>query len=343
VARRALITGVGGQDGSYLAELLLEQGYEVFGTVRGRGLEDYPNLAAVRNRIQEVKADLMDSDSLVRSLETCRPHEVYHLASVSFVPASWDDPVRTAQLAAVVPTMMLESIRAVDPEIRYYQASSSEIFGEPKEFPQTAETAPSPFTPYGVAKAYAHFITGSYRRRYGLHASSGILFNHESPRRPLQFVPRKVARAAAAISLGLEQTVTLGNLDARRDWGYAPDYVRAMWLMLQQDEGDDYVVATGITHSVGDLVEAAFGHVGLDWRAHVQADPSLRRGKTELHNLVGDPAKARERLGFEPTVGFEELVRLLVDADLERLRAEADSPTGVGAGGTGNTIARSDA
>jgi GDPmannose 4,6-dehydratase len=343
VARRALITGVGGQDGSYLAELLLEHGYEVFGTVRGQSLEAYPNLVAVQDRIQHVKADILDGESLVRSLRECRPHEVYHLASVSFVPASWDDPVRTAQLAAVAPTMMLESIRAVDPEIRYYQASSSEIFGEPKEFPQTAETAPSPFTPYGVAKAYAHFITGSYRRRYGLHASSGILFNHESPRRPLQFVPRKVANAAAAISLGLEDTLTLGNLDSRRDWGYAPDYVRAMWLMLQQNQGDDYVVATGVTHSVGDLVEAAFGHVGLDWRAHVQADPSLVRDRTELHNLVGDPAKARERLAWEPTVGFEELVRLLVNADLERLRAEADGPTGVGAAGTSNTMQRPDA
>ena len=343
MARRALITGVGGQDGSYLAELLLERDYEVFGMVRDRGLQAYPNLAGVRDRIQEVKADLLDGESVVRSMQTCRPHEVYHLASVSFVPASWDDPVRTAQLAAVVPTVMLESIREVDPEIRYYQASSSEIFGEPKEFPQTAETAPSPFTPYGVAKAYAHFITGSYRRRYGLHASSGILFNHESPRRPLDFVPRKIACAAAAISLGLENTLTLGDLDARRDWGYAPDYVRAMWLMLQQDEGDDYVVATGVTHSVGDLVEAAFGHVGLDWRAHVQVDPSLRRGRAELHNLVGDPAKARERLGWEPRVGFEELVRLLVDADLERLRAAAEDAAGVGVAGARNTMRSPDA
>ena len=343
MARRALITGVGGQDGSYLAELLLERGYEVFGTVRGQSLEAYPNLAAVHDRVQQVKADVLDGESLVASLEACRPHEAYNLASVSFVPASWDDPVRTAQLAAVGPTVMLESIREVDPEIRFYQASSSEIFGEPKEFPQTPETAPSPFTPYGVSKAYAHFITGSYRRRYGLHASSGILFNHESPRRPLQFAPRKVASAAAAISLGLENTLTLGDLDARRDWGYAPDYVRAMWLMLQQDEADDYVVATGITHSVGDLVEAAFGHVGLDWRAHVQVDPSLRRGRAELHNLVGDPAKARERLSWEPTVGFEELVRLLVDADLERLRGGAEGPTGVGAAGTRTTMQRPDA
>jgi GDPmannose 4,6-dehydratase len=343
MGRRALITGVGGQDGSYLAELLLEQGYEVFGTVRERGLAAYPNLAAVRDRVQEVTADLLDEAALVRSLEACRPHEVYNLASVSFVPASWVDPVLTAKLAAVGPTVMLESIRKVDPAIRFYQASSSEVFGEPKEFPQTAETPPSPFTPYGVAKSYAHFITGSYRRRYGLHASSGILFNHESPRRPLEFVPRKIARAAAAISLGLQETLTLGDLDARRDWGYAPDYVRAMWLMVQQDDADDYVVATGTTHSVGDLVEAAFSHVGLDWRPHVQADPSLRRGKAELHNLVGDPAKARERLGWEPTVGFEELVRLLVDADLEQLRDSGESPAGVGAADARNTMRRPDA
>jgi GDPmannose 4,6-dehydratase len=325
VARRALITGVGGQDGSYLAELLLDEGYEVFGAVRRTGLEQYANLERVRDRIQEVKADLLDGASLMRALGQCKPHEVYNLASVSFVPASWDEPVLTAQLAAVGPTMMLESIRDVDPKIRYYQASSSEIFGEPTEYPQTPDTTPSPLTPYGVAKTYAHFITRSYRRRYGLYACSGILYNHESPRRPLQFVPRKIAHAAAAISLGFQDALTLGDLEARRDWGYAPDYVRAMWLMLQQDEADDYVVATGITHSVGDLVEVAFSHVGLDWREHVQIDQSLRRGRAELYNLVGDPTKAREQLSWERTVEFEDLVRLLVDADLETLRAKGES------------------
>jgi GDPmannose 4,6-dehydratase len=341
-SRRALITGVGGQDGSYLAELLVQQGYEVFGTVRDEGLAAYPNLDRIRDHVQEVRADLLDHRSLVRTLETCRPHEVYNLASVSFVPASWDDPILTAQLAAVGPTAMLEAIRQANNAIRFYQASSSEIFGEPKEFPQTEETAPSPYTPYGVAKSYAHFITGSYRRRYGLHASSGILFNHESPRRPLQFAPRKIARAAAAISLGLQENVLLGDLDARRDWGYAPDYVRAMWLMLQQEQGNDYVVATGVTHSVGDLVEVAFGHVGLDWRAHVRVDPSLQRGKAELHNLVGDPAKAHARLGWDPTVDFDGLVQLLVDADLAQLRG-AQSPDSVGAAGAGNTMGPPDA
>jgi len=320
-ARRALVTGIGGQDGSYLAELLLEQGYEVFGIVRVGDVTDYDNLAAVRDRVQLLRADVLDSAALTRALEESRPQEVYNLASVSFVPASWDEPVLTAEFAAVGVTVMLEAIRAVDPGIRFYQASSSEIFGEPTETPQTPDTPLSPLTPYGVAKAYGHMITRSYRRRYGLHASTGILYNHESPRRPLDFLPRKVARGAAEISLGQRHELTLGELTARRDWGYAPDYVRAMWLMLRQDEPEDYVVATGETHSVGDLVEVAFAHVGLDWRAHVRSDESLVRGRAELHNLVGDPSRARERLGWEPTVSFEELVRLLVDADVERLRS----------------------
>jgi GDPmannose 4,6-dehydratase len=322
-ARRALVTGIGGQDGSYLAELLLEQGYEVFGIVKDGRLEDYENLSAVRDRVRLLRADVLDAPALTRALEESQPHEVYNLASVSFVPASWDEPVLTAEFAAVGVTVMLEAIRAVDPGIRFYQASSSEIFGEPQEAPQGPDTPLSPLTPYGVAKAYGHMITRSYRRRYGLHASTGILYNHESPRRPLDFLPRKVARGAAEISLGLRQELTLGDLAARRDWGYAPDYVRAMWLMLQQDEPEDYVVATGQTHSVGELVEAAFAHAGLDWRARVRTDESLVRGRAELHNLVGDPSRARERLGWEPTVSFEELVRLLVDADLEQLRSAA--------------------
>ena len=324
--KRALITGIGGQDGSLLAELLLDQGYDVSGIVRRSGAS-YPNLEPLRERIDLVEADLRDQFALVRALRATRPHEVYNLASVSFVPASWEHPVLTAELAAVGVTALLEAIREVDATIRFYQASSSEIFGEPRESPQTEETPLSPLTPYGVAKAYAHFIVRSYRIRYGLHASAGILYNHESPRRPLEFVPRKVAHAAAAISLGLEGELWLGDLDSRRDWGYAGDYVRAMWLMVQQDQGDDYVVATGVTRSVRDLVETAFEHVGLDSREYVHIDESLQRGTAELHNLVGDPAKAKRELGWEPTVSFEGLVQLMVDAELERLRGEVARTT----------------
>jgi GDPmannose 4,6-dehydratase len=321
VTKRALITGIGGQDGSLLAELLLDNGYDVSGVVRRTGAH-YPNLDAIRERIDLVEADLSDQLALVRALRASRPHEVYNLASVSFVPASWEQPVLTAELAAVGVTALLEAIREVDPAIRFYQASSSEIFGEPLQSPQTEETPLSPLTPYGVAKAYAHFIARSYRRRYGLHTSAGILYNHESPRRPFEFVPRKVAHAAAAISLGQEGELWLGDLDSRRDWGYAPDYVRAMWLMVQQDEGDEYVVATGVTHSVRELVDVAFAHVGLDPDEYVHIDESLVRGKAELHNLVGDPSKAKRKLGWEPTVTFEELVQRLVDAEVERLRGE---------------------
>ena len=327
MTKRALITGIGGQDGSLLAELLLDNGYEVSGVVRRTGAH-YPNLDGIRERIDLVEADLSDQLALVRALRASKPHEVYNLASVSFVPASWEQPVLTAELAAVGVTALLEAIRDVDPSIRFYQASSSEIFGEPVESPQTEATPLSPLTPYGVAKAYAHFIVRSYRRRYGLHASAGILYNHESPRRPLEFVPRKVAHAAAAISLGLEGELWLGDLEARRDWGYAGDSVRAMSLMTRQPEGDEYVVATGVTHSVRELVELAFGRVGLDWEQYVHIDESLVRGKSELHNLVGDPAKARERLGWEPSVTFDGLVHLLVDAEVDRLRARpAPLPT----------------
>jgi len=241
---------------------------------------------------------------------------------VSFVPISWEQPVLTAQFAAVGATAMLESIRLFDKDIRFYQASSSEIFGEPVETPQAESTPLSPLTPYGAAKAYAHFITGSYRRRYGLHASAGILYNHESPRRPSDFLPMKVAHAAAAISLGLQEEVWLGDLDAQRDWGYAGDYVRAMWLILQQEEPDDYVIASGEAHSVRELVECAFQRVGLDWREHVQIDESLLRGRAELHNLVGNPARARDRLGWRPEVSFVELVHMLVDAEVARLEPE---------------------
>jgi GDPmannose 4,6-dehydratase len=322
--RRALITGIGGQDGSLLAELLLEAGYEVVGLVRP-GSPRYENLAAMEERIELHEADLLNQTSLAQALRAARPHEVYNLAAPSFVPASWEQPVQTAEFAAVGATSLLEAIRLVDPEIRFYQASSSEIFGDPAEVPQTESTPLAPVTPYGVAKAYAHFSARSYRHRYRLYACSGILYNHESPRRPLQFLPRKVAYGAAAISLGVEQELVLGDLDARRDWGYAGDYVRAMWLILQQDEPDDYVVASGEAHSVRELVRCAFAHVGLDWQQHVRVDPELQRGKAELHRLVGNPAKARARLGWEPELDFTKLVHLLVDADLARLRTHATS------------------
>ena len=318
--KRALITGIGGQDGSYLAELLLQEGYEVFGVVRRATSERYENLDAVRERVELIQADLLDQLSLVDALRTCKPHEVYNLAAPSFVPASWRQPVLTAEFAAVGATALLEAIREVDGSIRFYQASSSEIFGEPVETPQTETTPLAPLTPYGVAKAYAHFITRSYRRRYGLHASAGILYNHESPRRPLEFVPRKIANAAASIKLGLAGEVWLGDLDAQRDWGYAGDYVHAMWLMLQQDAPEDYVIASGTSHSVRDLVSCAFELVGLDWKRYVRIDESLIRGPAELHHLVGDASKARERLGWFSSLDFEGLIRLLVESDLERLR-----------------------
>jgi GDPmannose 4,6-dehydratase len=324
VARRALITGIGGQDGSYLAELLLGQGYEVFGTVRDASAP-YPNLDPIRDEIELVVADLLDQDSIVKTLEAYAPEEVYNLAAPSFVPLSWQEPVRTAEFAAVGATAMLEAIRLSRPETRFYQASSSEIFGEPRETPQNEQTPLSPVTPYGVAKAYAHFIVGSYRRRYGIYACSGILYNHESPRRPLEFVTRKVANGAAKIALGLERELVLGNLDAKRDWGYAADYVRAMWLMLHEDEPEDYVVASGEAHSVRELVECAFAHVGLHWKRYVREDKSLKRGQAELHGLVGDASKVRAWLDWQATLGFDEIVHLLVDAELERLRGPARS------------------
>jgi GDPmannose 4,6-dehydratase len=328
MSRRALITGIGGQDGSLLAELLLEQDYDVFGVIRRPTPESYPNLYGIRDRVDLMQADLLDERSLVAALETSQPHEVYNLASPSFVPLSWEQPVLTAEFAAVGATSLLQAVRSIVPEARVYQAASSEIFGEPLEAPQTENTPVAPLTPYGAAKAYAFFIVRSYRRRYGLHASSGILYNHESPRRPLDFLPRKVANGAARIALGLDETLPLGDLDARRDWGFAGDYVRAMWLMLQQDEPDDYVIATGVTHSVEDLVQCAFEHLGLDWREHVRVDESLRRGRAELHNLVGDSAKARERLGWEPTTEFTSLVQMLVDTDVAQLSVQSTPDVG---------------
>jgi GDPmannose 4,6-dehydratase len=320
----ALITGVGGQDGSLLAALLLEKGYDVAGVVRRDPSAYVETLEPLAPRLELVEADLLDRAALAAALRATTPTEVYNLAAPSFVPRSWDEPIRTAEFAAVGATSMLEAIREVDPSIRFYQASSSEIFGEPRETPQSEETPPSPLTPYGVAKTYAHFITGSYRKRYGMFTCCGILYNHESPLRPVDFLPRKVARSAAAISLGIEDGLVLGDLSARRDWGYAGDYVRAMWLMLQHDEPGDYIVATGVSRSVEELVACAFDAVGLDWREHVRTDPALFRGTAELHDLVGDASKARRVLGWEPEASFEQLVALMVEADLARLRAQAD-------------------
>jgi GDPmannose 4,6-dehydratase len=320
--RRALITGVTGQDGSYLAELLLDEGYEVFGMVRRSSTESFERVAHLTDRITLVQGDLLDQLSLVGVLQDSRPTEVYNLAAQSFVPTSWRQPVLTAEFTAVGVTRMLEALRAVDPSIRFYQASSSEMFGKVREVPQTELTPFYPRSPYGVAKAYGHFITVNYRESYGLFAVSGILFNHESPRRGLEFVTRKISDGVARIKLGLSDELRLGNLDAKRDWGYAGDYVRAMWLMLQQDEPRDYVIATGLEHSVQDFVDVAFAHVGLDPEKHVVTDPQFLR-PAEVDHLVGNPAKAREELGWEPKVSFRELAVMMVDADLERLSGDS--------------------
>jgi GDPmannose 4,6-dehydratase len=317
---RALITGITGQDGSYLAELLLDKGYEVWGVVRRASTESYERIEHLRDRLQFAQADLLDQPSLTAALQQAEPDEVYNLAAQSFVPTSWTQPVLTAEFTAVGVTRLLEAIRQVDPSIRFYQASSSEMYGRVLETPQSESTPFYPRSPYGVAKVYGHYITVNYRESYDLFACSGILFNHESPRRGLEFVTRKVTNGVARIKLGLDDHLTLGNLDARRDWGFAGDYVDAMWRMLQQDEPDDYVVATGETHTVERLVELAFDHAGLDRDEHVRTDPALIR-PAEVDLLVGEPSKAKEKLGWEPTVDFEALVRMMVDADLERLTA----------------------
>lgn len=317
--RRALITGVTGQDGSYLAEFLLDKGYEVYGVVRRASTENFERIEHLRDRLKLVQADLLDPMSLITTLSEVRPQEVYNLAAQSFVPTSWAQPVLTAEFDAIGVTRFLEALRLVDTSIRYYQASSSEMFGKVREVPQTELTPFYPRSPYGVAKVYAHYITVNYRESYGIFACSGILFNHESPRRGKEFVTRKVTDGVARISLGLADSLHLGNLEARRDWGFAGDYVEAMWMMLQQDEPDDYVVATGQSHSVRDLVEAAFTHVGLDWQKYVRLDESLTR-PAEVDSLIGDASKAREKLGWKPRVSFSELVAMMVDADCARLR-----------------------
>jgi GDPmannose 4,6-dehydratase len=321
---RALITGVTGQDGSYLAELLLEKGYEVFGMVRRASTENFARIEHLRRDIELVQADLLDQLSLITVLQRLRPSEVYNLAAQSFVPTSWDQPMLTAEFNAVGVTRLLEAVRLVDCSIRLYQASSSEMFGKVREVPQTEQTPFYPRSPYGVAKVYGHYITVNYRESYGLYACSGILFNHESPRRGKEFVTRKISNSVARIKLGVATELRLGNLSARRDWGYAKDYVYAMWLMLQQDQPDDYVVATGEEHSVQDAAELAFGHVGLDWRDYVREDPALLR-PAEVDHLIGNAAKARSRLGWEPTVNFKGLIELMVDADLEGVRREIAS------------------
>ncbi len=314
----ALITGITGQDGSYLAELLLDKGYEVWGMVRRSSTESYERLEHIRDRINFVQGDLLDQPSLTQALVASQPAEVYNLAAQSFVPTSWSQPVLTAEFTAVGVTRLLEAIRQVNPKIRFYQASSSEMFGKVQEVPQSENTPLYPRSPYGVAKCYGHYITVNYRESYDMFCCSGILFNHESPRRGLEFVTRKVTDGVARIKLGLADHLSLGNLDAKRDWGFAGDYVDAMWRMLQQPEPDDYVVATGETQTVERLVELAFAHADLDWHDYVRTDPAFIR-PAEVDLLVGDPAKAKSQLGWEPTISFEDLVRMMVDADQARL------------------------
>jgi len=320
MSKRAIITGITGQDGSYLAELLLEKGYEVVGITRRLSAPNHWRIEHLLDRIELRPADLLDQLSLIRVIDEVRPHEIYNLAAMSFVPASWDQPMLTGEYNAQGVTRVLEALRSVDTSIRIYQASSSEMFGKVRETPQSEMTPFYPRSPYGVSKVFAHYITVNYRESYDLFAVSGILFNHESPRRGLEFVTRKVTDGVARIKLGLTDTIFLGNLDAHRDWGFAGDYVRAMWLMLQQETADDYVISTGISHSVRDLVKTAFSHVGLDWQKYVNTDPKFLR-PAEVEHLIGDASKARKLLDWTPTVDFEGLVRMMVDADVKRVEA----------------------
>ena len=320
--KRALITGITGQDGSYLAELLLTKGYEVHGVVRRASTEKFDRISHIKSALHLHQADLLDQRSLVLAIEAARPAEVYNLAAQSFVPTSWAQPILTGEFTGLGVTRVLESIRQVDPSIRFYQASSSEMFGKVKTSPQDESTPFHPRSPYGVAKVYGHFITVNYRESYDMYAVSGILFNHESPRRGLEFVTRHVSDGAARIALGLADKLPMGNLDAERDWGFAGDYVDAMWRMLHRDEPRDYVIGTGIPHSVRDVCRVAFEHVGLDWEAHVEVDPGRFR-PAEVDHLTADNSRAREELRWEPVVQFEELVRMMVDADVRRLKGEA--------------------
>jgi GDPmannose 4,6-dehydratase len=326
MSKRAIITGITGQDGSYLAELLLSKGYEVVGTVRRSSAPNYWRIQHLLDRITIKPADLLDQLSIIRLVDEVRPAELYNLAAMSFVPASWDQPMLTGEFNAQGVTRVLEAIRQVDPSIKIYQASSSEMFGKVRQIPQTELTPFYPRSPYGVSKVFAHYITVNYRESYDLFAVSGMLFNHESPRRGLEFVTRKVTDGVARIKLGLAGTLALGNLDAQRDWGFAGDYVEAMWMMLQQKVADDFVIATGISHSVRDLVETAFTHVGLDWNQYVKLDPKFIR-PAEVEHLIGDNTKARETLGWRPTVDFTTLITMMVDADLARVASEP-RPTG---------------
>jgi GDPmannose 4,6-dehydratase len=316
--KRALITGITGQDGSYLAEFLLSKGYQVHGMVRRSSTENFERIGHLRTKVALHQADLLDQLSIINLLEAVRPHEVYNLAAQSFVPTSWLQPVLTGEFTAMGVTRMLEAVRLVDPKIKFYQASSSEMFGKVQEVPQTEKTPFYPRSPYGVAKVYGHWITVNYRESYDIFACSGILFNHESPRRGKEFVTRKISHAVAMIRRGRQKELRLGNLDAKRDWGFAGDYVRAMWMMLQEKRPDDYVIATGKDHTVREFCQIAFDHVGLNWRRHVVVDQKFFR-PAEVNTLCGNPAKARRKLGWRPAVTFPELVRLMVDADLERL------------------------
>jgi GDPmannose 4,6-dehydratase len=320
MSKRALITGITGQDGSYLAEFLLNQGYEVFGLVRRTSTVNFSRIDHIQDQIHLISGDMLDQTSLQLALQQCQPQEVYNLAAQSFVQTSWTQPVFTGDVTALGVTRLLDAIRHIDPSIRFYQASSSEMFGKVREVPQRETTPFYPRSPYGVAKVYGHWITINYRESYDMHATSGILFNHESERRGIEFVTRKVTYNVAKIKLGLATELRLGNLDARRDWGFAGDYVRAMWLMLQQDKPDDYVIATGETHSVEELVSVAFDYAGLDWHDHVVQDPRFMR-PAEVDFLVGDASKARRVLAWEPKVTFAELIRMMVDADLELLKS----------------------
>jgi GDPmannose 4,6-dehydratase len=314
--KTALITGITGQDGSYLAEFLLSKGYTVYGMVRRSSVEKHERIAHLMDKIHLIQGDLLDQSSLAAVIRESKPSEVYNLAAQSFVPTSWAQPTLTAEFTAVGVTRILEAIRSVDPTIRFYQASSSEMYGKVRETPQTEDTPFYPRSPYGVAKAYGHYITVNYRESYNMFAVSGILFNHESPRRGLEFVTRKVTDGVAKIKLGKAKELRMGNLDAKRDWGFAGDYVKAMWLMLQQDKADDYVIATGETHTVERLVEVAFSHVGLDWKEFVKLDERFIR-PAEVDLLVGDPAKAIRQLGWKPEVSFEQMIKMMVDSDLE--------------------------